>query len=134
MVCFKGNKKDVRKPEWQGGWASATFREFGNFQLVKDTEPPMILPVGVLQGANLSKSSRIAFKVKDNLGAIRNFRAELDPPGDGRSGKWLCFANDKGLAFVYKFDAHCPSGKHVLTVTAEDEAGNKVTGMYTFTR
>jgi len=127
MVCFNGTKKEVRRPEWQGGWASARFREFGNFQLVEDKEAPAILPVGILDGANLSKASRIAFNVKDNLGTIRSFRAELD-------GQWLCFTNDKGLAFIYKFDKHCPPGKHVLTITAEDEAGNKATAAYSFTR
>lgn len=127
MVRFAGSKKDVQRPEWQGGWASAKFREFGDFQLVEDNEAPVITPLGMLNGADLSHSSRIAFSVKDNLGAIRSFRAELD-------GQWLCFTNDKGLAFIYTFDEHCPPGKHTLIVTAEDEAGNKATGSYTFTR
>jgi murein DD-endopeptidase MepM/ murein hydrolase activator NlpD len=127
MVCFSGNKKEVQRPEWQGGWASAKFREFGDFQLVEDNEAPVITPIGLLNGADLGHSSRIAISVKDNLGAIRSFRAELD-------GQWLCFTNDKGLAFIYTFDEHCPPGKHTLTVTAEDEAGNKATGSYAFTR
>lgn len=134
MVCFNGSKKDVQRPGWQGGWASARFREFGNFQLVDDKVPPVITPLGPLEGANLHNAARIAFTVKDNLGSVRDFSAELDPPGDGRSGNWLCFTNDKGLAFIYKFDEHCPPGKHVLKVTAEDEAGNQTTKEYHFTR
>ena len=122
-----GAEKDVQRPEWQGGWASARFREFGNFQLVEDTTPPVITPLGPLEGANLSKASRIAFSVKDNLGAVRNFRAELD-------GKWLCFTNDKGLAYIYKFDEHCPPGTHALKVTVEDVAGNRTVKEYQFTR
>ncbi|HMH21330.1 MAG TPA: M23 family metallopeptidase [Puia sp.] len=127
MVRTYGNTKEAQRPEWQGGWASARFHEFGNFQLVADEEAPVILPVGFTDGAMLDRASRIAFMVRDNLGAIRNFRAELD-------GKWLCFANDKGLAFVYKFDRHCPAGKHILRVSVEDEAGNRAVKEYKFTR
>ncbi|MHA4808339.1 M23 family metallopeptidase [Flavitalea flava] len=127
MVRFTGNKKEVRKPEWQGGWASARFREFGTFQLVEDPDAPVITPVGIQDGANLSHSSRIAFTVKDNLGSIRSFRAELD-------GKWLCFTNDKGLAYIYKFDEHCQAGKHELKIAVEDEAGNRAEKKYSFIR
>ena len=129
MVCFlrQGEQMEVQRPEWHDFWASARFREFGNFQLVDDTIPPVIMPVGPLGGADLSKSSRIAVTVKDNLGALRNFRAELD-------GKWLCFTNDKGLDYIYKFDEHCPPGRHRLKVTVEDVAGNRATKEYNFIR
>jgi murein DD-endopeptidase MepM/ murein hydrolase activator NlpD len=127
MVRFQGGQKEVSRPEWQNGWASARFREFGNFQLVDDTIPPVITPVGALEGAALGKATRIAIWVKDNLGAIRSFRAELD-------GAWLCFTNDKGLAHIYKFDGHCPPGSHTLKVSVEDVAGNRTVKEYHFTR
>ena len=127
MVCFKGSEKDVKQPEWKDGWASARFREFGNFQLVADTIAPVITPIGPLEGADLGHASRIAFNIKDNLGTLRNFRAELD-------GAWLCFTNDKGLAYIYTFDEHCPPGKHILKVTVEDVAGNRSMKTYTFSR
>jgi murein DD-endopeptidase MepM/ murein hydrolase activator NlpD len=126
MVRWAGDKKDVQRPEWKGAWASARWREFGNFQLVRDEEAPVIKP-RFRDGANLGKSSRLIFTVKDNLGAIRACRAELD-------GKWVCFTNDKGLAYIYTFDEHCPAGKHVLKITTEDEAGNKTSKEYRFTR
>jgi hypothetical protein len=127
MVCFDGSQKDVRLPEWQRGWASAHFRGFGDFQLVRDTVPPVITPIGALEGADLGHATRIAFNIRDNLGALRNFRAELD-------GAWLCFTNDKGLAFIYTFDEHCPPGAHTLKVTVEDVAGNRTAREYHFTR
>jgi len=127
MVRFDSTSKDVERPEWKGAWASARFGEFGNFQLVRDTIPPVILPVGPLDGANLSHSSRIVLNVRDNLGATRGFRAELD-------GKWLCFSNDKGLAYIYHFDGHCTRGPHTLKVTAEDAAGNRTEQEYHFLR
>ena len=127
MVRFQGGQKDVQVPEWQNGWASARFREFGNFQLVLDTIAPVVTPLGALNEADLSKATRIAFSIKDNLGALRNFRAELD-------GAWLCFTNDKGLAYIYKFDEHCPPGRHTLRVSVEDMAGNRTVKEYHFTR
>ena len=132
MVCFNSSSKDVQRPEWQNGWASARFREFGNFQLVQDLEAPVITLPGLADGAVLTKAARILVSVKDNLGGIRNFRAELDPDAPG--GQWLCFSNDKGLAYIYRFDEKCPPGNHLLRITAQDVAGNTATKDFRFTR
>lgn len=127
MQWFAGTKKEVLKVEWQGNWASAYFRDLGSFQLVVDTEPPVVVPIGFADGSNLGKSTRIAFTIKDNLQEFKNVRAELD-------GKWLRFTNDKGKTFIYYFDENCLSGQHELTIHAEDEAGNVTDNTYTFTR
>jgi hypothetical protein len=127
MVCFDGGEKEVELPEWQGAWASARFGEFGNFQLVYDSIPPVITPIGPLEGEDLSHAARIAFTARDNLGTVRRFRAELD-------GQWICFTNDKALAYIYKFDRHCPPGPHTLKVTIEDVAGNRSEKEYHFNR
>ena len=82
-----------------------------------DTVPPLIRVPGIIENANLQRSSRIAVLVQDNYKKIRNFRATLD-------GKWLLFTNDKARAFIYHFDEHCPAGRHELKIYAEDEAGN----------
>jgi len=117
MERFAGGKREVRKVEWQGDWASAHFRDLGNFQLVLDEEPPVIIPIGFHQNGNMSRAGKIVFMVKDNMGSFKNFRAELD-------GRWLRFTNDKGKSFIYKFDDHFPRGKHTLKISVEDEAGN----------
>ncbi len=96
MQWFAGTKREVQKVQWQGNWASARFRDLGNFQLVVDVEPPVVAPVGFANGANLSKAVRIVFTVDDNFDRIKNVRTELD-------GKWLRFTNDKGRTFVYQF-------------------------------
>jgi hypothetical protein len=92
-----------------------------------DTEPPEIVPSGFAEGSNLSKSTRLAFTIKDNLGAYKNVRTELD-------GKWLRFTNDKGRTFIYRFDEHCLSGPHELKISAEDEAGNMTERVIRFKR
>jgi hypothetical protein len=127
MQRFAGSKKDVQKVEWQGGWAAAKFRDFGNFQLMLDETAPEVVPIGFSNGSNLSKASRIAFTIKDNLEKFKNVRAELD-------GKWLRFTNDKGRNFIYVFDEMCSRGEHTLVITAEDEAGNKTEKAFRFIR
>jgi hypothetical protein len=127
MVRWHKGDKDVRRPEWKDGWASARFSEFGHFQLVKDTTPPTIDFIGIKDGANLEKASRISIDVRDNLGATGHFRAELD-------GAWLCFTNDKNLAWIYRFDEHCSPGRHTLRISIEDVAGNTTIKELHFTR
>jgi hypothetical protein len=126
MRWMNGSRTSVQKVQWQQQWASARFRDFGNFQLMRDIEPP-IITASFTDGADLSRTTRISFTVSDNLKAVKNVRADLD-------GRWLRFTNDKGRAFIYQFDEKCLSGSHVLQVSAEDEAGNKTTRLYTFRR
>lgn len=125
MQWYSGSRSSVQKVAWQHDWAFARFRDFGNFQLVTDTVPPQIIPLGFADAADLRKTSRISFTVKDNLHVTKNVRADLD-------GKWLRFTNDKGGAFIYYFDEKCPPGKHELKISASDEAGNTVEKWYRF--
>lgn len=126
MHRYWGAKNDYAKAVYENGWYKASFREFGYFQLIVDTTPPIITPVGFRSGMNCKGLARLAFIVKDNSKEI-NFRAELD-------GKWLRFTNDKNAAFIYKFDYHCPQGTHQLKIIATDCVGNSTEKVYTFTR
>ena len=127
MEWINGEDFEVKKPEWLGEWATGSFRSFGFFRLVLDTEPPLIRIPGVVENANLQRSSRIAVVITDNYKKIKNFRATLD-------GKWLLFSNDKARAYLYHFDEHCPAGKHELKIYAEDEAGNGASATLHFMR
>jgi hypothetical protein len=132
MHRFANGKHDYKKAEpitngKEPGWYKASFREFGSFQLMIDTEPPVITPVGFKDGMNCSKQSRIVFVVRDNAEDIKNFTATLD-------GNWLRFSNDKGSRFIYEFDEKCPAGEHELKIVAEDQVGNITERVYKFTR
>jgi len=126
MQRSAGEDMEVRKVEWNNGWAKANFLEFGTFQLLTDDEAPQIIPTFV-EGANLSKSSRIVINVKDNNHQYKNFRAELD-------GQWLRFTNDKARSFIYYFDEKCSKGEHELKVGVDDEAGNRSEKVFHFVR
>ncbi len=127
MQWYAGSKKSVQKVEWNGDWASASFRDLGFFQLLVDNEPPIIVPSGFTDGSDLSKASRIVFTVKDNLDKFKNVRVEIN-------GKWIRFSNDKGRTFIYRFDEKVGSGQHTMVIRAEDEAGNTTVRTYNFRR
>ncbi|MEO8721136.1 MAG: M23 family metallopeptidase [Ginsengibacter sp.] len=119
-------KTEVTKAFREGDWYVAKFRSFGNFELIADTQPPVIA-VNFQGNASLIHARNIIVSPKDNNHEIKNFRAELD-------GAWLRFSNDKGRTFIYNFDEKCSAGKHELKLFVEDEAGNETTRIIHFTR
>ncbi|MBD0332516.1 MAG: M23 family metallopeptidase, partial [Chitinophagaceae bacterium] len=114
---ISGRRTFVEKANWQNGWLTAKFRQFGSYQAFIDTIPPTINSPGRGDTIDLRKSTRILFIPRDNFNKIKNFRAALDD-------QWLMFTNDKGRSWVYRFDEKFPPGVHELRVSAEDEAGN----------
>jgi Peptidase family M23 len=127
MKRFFGSKQDYAKANLKDGWYTASFREFGYFQLMVDRTPPNIVPIGFRDGMNAKNASRIMFNIKDNTEDIVIFTALLD-------GKWLRFSNDKGVNFIYKFDEKCEPGDHELKISATDQVGNVAERTYRFTR
>lgn len=127
MKRFAGGKQDFKKAVYENGWYKASFRDFGNFQLLLDNTPPTVISRGLTNGMNAARLGSIAFAVSDNSEDINSFTALLD-------GNWLRFSNDKGKNFIYKFDEHCPPGEHVLQIIVEDLVGNKTEKTYNFTR
>lgn len=132
MHRFANGKNDYARAEpenykGEAGWYKASFREFGNVELMIDTVAPTIAPAGFKDGMNCSKQSRIVFVIKDNTEEIKKFTATLD-------GNWLRFSNDKGSRFIYDFDEMCAAGEHELKIIAEDQVGNSSEKTYHFTR
>ncbi len=127
MVRQWNGRKDFVKAVYENGWYKGSFREFGNFQLMIDTIPPVITPIKFRNGMKVSKLTRLAFVIADNTGQLKDLSATLD-------GNWLRFINDRGKTFVYTFDENCPPGEHELILTAEDGLGNKTEKKYHFTR
>ena len=127
MHRYWGTKNDYVKADCDKGWCVANFREFGFFQLLVDTVPPVISLINFRDGMNCSRLGSLLIRVTDNNKEIKNFRAELD-------GKWLRFTNDKAGAFIYNFDEHCPPGNHLLKITAEDLVGNVAEKTVRFSR
>jgi Peptidase family M23 len=127
MHRFANGKNDYAKAVYENGWYKASFREFGNFQLMVDTLAPAIAPIGFRDGMNCAKLSVLKFVIIDNTEEIKKFTATLD-------GNWLSFSNDKGKTFIYVFDEMCTPGQHELKIIAEDQVGNVNEKVYNFTR
>jgi hypothetical protein len=126
MVKSAGGKLDVAKAENFGEWYEAKFREFGDFWLEIDRNPPVIIVSGVQSGSKLYAGSSIVCTVQEDKKEIKSFRAELD-------GKWLMFEG-LGPVFRYRVDEYCPPGEHELVIKVEDEAGNQTEKQIRFTR
>ena len=140
-----GKGSTIRKVQLQNGWFTATFGDFGSYEVVADVTAPQINELGKGDTINLSSASRIVFTPIDNFGIVKNFRAELYTcpidtsgalclPDSQARGGWLRFTNDKSRNWIYKFDDRCPYGVHKLTVTATDLAGNTTTKSWWFKR
>ena len=127
MKRVTGSKQGYAKANYKHGWYTASFRDFGSFQLLIDREPPTISAIGFRNGMNDTNASRIIFRVRDNTENVASFVALLD-------GNWLRFTNDKGGSFIYNFDERCEPGEHELKIIATDQVGNKTEQVYTFTR
>lgn len=126
MQLTSGRSKETAKGKWTGDWMTASFKKLGTVQLLIDTVPPTITPIGWKNGGILSSAKTLTLKCKDDLDDIDSFSATLD-------GKWLLFSanNDN---YTYLFDEHCTKGLHTLTVKVMDIAGNTTTQNFTFTR
>lgn len=120
-------KNNFEKTVYANGWHSAWFREFGSCQLMIDTLPPIVSPVGFNKKLDFKKASRIAFTVADNCGEIASVNVTLD-------GQWLRFTYDKGRTFSYTFDERCPPGEHELRIKAVDVVGNTAEKVYCILR
>ncbi|MCX6324952.1 MAG: peptidoglycan DD-metalloendopeptidase family protein [Sphingobacteriales bacterium] len=122
------SKTDFKKAEFNQYWYCAAFREFGQFQLVADSLPPVVTALGGFRnGIKWVGAKKIAFMVTDNTEEIKEFTARLD-------GKWLCFSNDKGKVFQYQPDEHLTAGEHELFIQVTDLSGNRTEKTYQFTR
>lgn len=118
-------KTEIKKATREKDGFSASFRDFGFFQLLHDIQPPQV-STHLHDGARLRTGSSIHFDVLDDLRVIKEFRVTVD-------GKWLMF-KPSGVRYNYIVDEHFPMGEHKLSVLVVDEAGNTVSRVFQVTR
>jgi murein DD-endopeptidase MepM/ murein hydrolase activator NlpD len=139
LVMIRTDRKatQIKKAEWDNGWITAKFADFGSFQACVDLSPPSVNSLGNADTINLSSASRIVFTPTDNYKVgglwVYLYSCMSDSSGyhctsDSLSGKkWLRFTNDKSRNWIYRFDENCPYGVHKLQVIVEDITGNTTT-------
>jgi hypothetical protein len=85
--------------EFVDGWVKNSIRNFGNYAIVADTIPPKITPLSIEEKKTLKESTRIRFKISDDLSGISEIKGFLD-------GKWALFEYDaKNNLITHYFDA-----------------------------
>ncbi len=126
MAYSDGKDEDGRMAALtESGRYKSKVRNLGTYWLEIDTLAPVIESMQ-RKNSNLAGAKQLAFTVKDNMTSVRSFSGYLD-------GKWVCF-EQHGDDFFYRFDEHCPKGKHKLVFTAEDENGNAASTTLNFVR
>ena len=114
--------------KFKDGWITSKIRAFGHYAVKIDTIPPIINPLSIKTNSTLTESSRIRFKISDDLAGIEKIVSELD-------GKWALFEYDaKRKQITHKFDKErfTFNKKHQLVLTVSDYKGNETIYKATF--
>ncbi len=128
MKMMAHGKEKYNKAICKNGWFESSWRDFGKYQLLIDTIPPSVHPIGSFkEGARLSSAGSIMFSASDNGKNIAEFNGLID-------GQWILFSNDKKGAFIYKIDKYCTEGEHNLKIIVKDLVGNTTVKNFSFTR
>jgi murein DD-endopeptidase MepM/ murein hydrolase activator NlpD len=105
------------------GWAVASVRDFGTYEVVVDQTPPVVT-CAVLNGATV-KGKYITCSAKDETTSVKSFVGTID-------NQWVRFVQ-KGKNYTYEIDKYCGPGNHVLQLTVSDENNNIKTQQINFT-
>jgi len=120
-IIEDSNAISCLQSSWKGNWITAKTGKFGKFTLVVDTVAPVIIPINIRPGSNLSSQSGITFKISDQLSGISEYQGFID-------NEWVLFEYDpKNEIIVYTFDkARLKPGKdHEIELYIKDMAGNQ---------
>jgi hypothetical protein len=118
VAVTAGNKFISKGGTWENGWVTVKVRDFGNYTVAVDTEPPVIRAINVFPNKKVKKQSSILIKVSDNLSGIKAYRGTLN-------GKWILMDYDeKNRLLTYVFDDMMKPGKNQFVLTVTDAVGN----------
>ncbi len=113
-----GNKFASKGGTVENGWITTKIRDFGNYTVTVDTEPPVIRAINVFQNKKVKKQSSILIKLSDNLSGIKTYRGTIN-------GKWILMDYDeKSRLLTYVFDEMMKPGKNLFVLTVTDAVGN----------
>jgi murein DD-endopeptidase MepM/ murein hydrolase activator NlpD len=112
-------KYSSRGGKWDNGFVKTQVKEFGDFMVMVDTTPPVIIAVNITPGKRLNKQNTIKVKIHDNLAGIKSYRGTLN-------GKWILMDYDaKNQLLTYSFDDRIRNGKNDFILTVKDNVGNE---------
>jgi hypothetical protein len=104
--------------KWENGFIKTNIREFGNYCVMLDTIPPIISPLNIKNGKNISKQTTIRIRIKDSFSGIKSYRGTLNE-------KWVLMEYDaKRSLLTYHFDEKLLTGKNTFKIMVTDAMGN----------
>lgn len=129
IVSYDLNGKPVAEGgTLRGNEITTKTRSFGEYTVMADTTPPVITPINISEGKNMSGSSQIRLSIKDDLAGIESYRGTIND-------EWVLMEFDsKTKSLTYYFDEHCPKGNNTFKLVVADERGNTTTYTAKFTR
>ena len=114
-----GRKFYAKGGVWENGFLKTQVRDFGDYSIAVDTEPPSIRPVNVKPGKNVSRQVSIMLKISDNLSGFKSYRGMMN-------GRWILMDYDaKNNLLTYLIDEHMAKGKNSFHVVVSDAVGNQ---------
>lgn len=120
-VAPASGQKSAIGGEYSGGWVTVKTNLFGNFSVAVDKTPPVITSLNIKDKKTLTNSSKIQFKIADDLSGIKTYRGEID-------GKWILFeydAKSKLLTYTFDKDRIALGKSHLLRLVVTDNKGNE---------
>lgn len=101
---------------YKDGWISTRVREFGDFTVRADTTAPSIRSINVYNGKKMAGSTRMDFKINDNLAGIKHFDARV-------GGQWILMEyepkNHRLTHYLTKGEIKPGTHEFILKVTDE---------------
>ncbi|HLA55648.1 MAG TPA: hypothetical protein VK623_06090, partial [Flavobacterium sp.] len=115
----EGGKLSYNDTYYKDGAFNAKVKLFGQFELAKDTTPPVITLAKSIQGKWLSKQKSLVVYVRDNISGIKDYKGYLN-------GKFILFEYDyKSRRLTHNFDDNIfADGRNDLKVIVSDNVGN----------
>ena len=118
VAVVPGNKFVSKGGTCENGWITTKIRDFGNYTVTVDTEPPVIRVINIFPNKKVKKQSSILVKISDNLSGFKTYRGTLN-------GKWILMDYDeKNRLLTYIFDSLMKPGKNLFVLTVTDAVGN----------
>ncbi len=120
--CEPGEPSVSCGGSWRGEMLEAKVRDFGEFVIMLDKEPPRIRPIRFQK--NMQGWSKMTFKVTDNFPTARNlsyldYSATID-------GDWVLMEYDaKKDLLIHRFTPDLSRGEHQLQLVVKDDRGNE---------
>ena len=120
------NRKIYYKSEYKNGWFETKIRDFGDYAVASDFNPPVITPIQALKWGT---TGIINCKISDKDSGINTYRAEIDDQF------YLLSYDAKNSLLSAKLDANRveKGTKHTFRLIVTDNCNNKSEYTTTFT-